>query len=91
MLRYVRGIERRLTKLPDDPSRDQQRMRTIAPLERRYATFVKRLDPGAITPEIIEVGWMLEELRISEFAQTLGTPKPVSPPRVVRALSALGA
>ncbi|MFZ4812499.1 MAG: DUF3418 domain-containing protein, partial [Ilumatobacteraceae bacterium] len=91
VLRYVRGIERRLTKLPDDPSRDQQRMRTIAPLERRYATFVKRLDPGAITPEIIEVGWMLEELRISEFAQTLGTPKPVSPPRVVRALSALGA
>jgi ATP-dependent helicase HrpA len=88
IVRYVRGIERRLEKLPDDPRRDQQRLIEVHALEQRYSRLLRRLDRAAITPEVIEIGWMLEELRISVFAQALGTSFPVSPQRIIKALTA---
>ncbi|MEX1106530.1 MAG: ATP-dependent RNA helicase HrpA [Ilumatobacteraceae bacterium] len=90
ILRYVRGIDRRLEKLLADPARDQQRMRAIAALEGRYATFVTALPASAVTSEVIELGWMFEELRIAEFAQVLGNPRPVSVQRIMRELTRLG-
>jgi ATP-dependent helicase HrpA len=90
ILRYVRGIDRRLEKLPADPLRDQQRMRGIVALEQRYASFVSALPASAVTAEVIELGWMFEELRIAEFAQVLGNPRPVSVQRIVRELARLG-
>ena len=44
-----------------------------------------------MTAHVIDVGWMIEELRVSLFAQTLGTPKPVSVQRIGRAIDALDA
>ncbi len=88
--RYVRGIDRRLDKLPIDPARDQQRMRALVALERRYASFVSSLPPDAVTEDVIALGWLLEELRISVFAQVLGTARPVSATRVVKELARLG-
>ena len=90
VLRYVRGIERRLEKLPDDPTRDQYRLREITALERRYGTMLQKMARSAVTPDVIEIGWMLEELRISVYAQVLGTPKAVSPQRIVKELARLG-
>ena len=90
VLRYLRGIDRRLDKLPDDPARDQRRLRDVVALERRYAALLDRLERGAITPEVIELGWSLEELRISEFAQVIGTARPVSPAGIAAELTRLG-
>jgi ATP-dependent helicase HrpA len=89
LLRYVRGIGRRLDKLPESPGRDQQLMREAIAVERRYAKFVSGLAPSQRTREVVEVGWTLEELRVSLFAQTLGTPVPVSVKRIEKALTGL--
>ncbi len=89
VLRYVRGIERRLEKLPEDPVRDQQRTREVRELEQRYARWVESLPPSKVTQPVVELGWMLEELRVSLFAQSLGTAVPVSAQRVTRELARL--
>ena len=91
LVRYVRGIERRLDKLTADAQRDQHRLRPIVVLERRYADLLKRLGRGPVAPELIELGWLLEELRVSEFAQMLGVPVAVSHQRISRELARFGA
>jgi ATP-dependent helicase HrpA len=89
VVRYVRGIERRLEKLPEDPGRDLQRIREASAVEQRYVRFIGALAPSRITPAVLELGWMLEELRVSLFAQTLGTPVPVSVKRIDKELQRL--
>jgi ATP-dependent helicase HrpA len=84
VLRYVRAIDRRLDKLPEDPARDRERMVRIQRLAEDYraAAVASNAPPSARE----EVRWMLEELRVSTFAQVLGTPGPVSEQRVRRAI-----
>ncbi len=84
--RYLRGIERRLEKLPTEPTRDLQRTADIAWITGEYASALASLPPGTSSPALREVRWMIEELRVSFFAQTLGTAHPVSLKRVTRAL-----
>ena len=91
LVRYVKAIDHRLAKLPEDPPRDAARLRDVAALERRYIAFLRRLHRDEITPEIVEVGWLLEELRVATFAQQLGTAKSVSVTRLTKELAALGA
>ena len=86
VLRYLRGLDRRLDKLPDDPARDERKMRQVIALERQYVALLDRLGRGGVTADVIELGWMLEELRISEFAQVVGTKRPVSPQRIASEL-----
>ncbi|MEY7970694.1 ATP-dependent RNA helicase HrpA [Saccharomonospora xinjiangensis] len=87
LVRYVRGIERRLDKLPSDPARDVERLRDIAWLRQEYQAVVDALPPRTDpSPELAEIPWMIEELRVSFFAQTLGTAYPVSLKRVLKAL-----
>jgi ATP-dependent helicase HrpA len=90
LLRYVRGIERRLEKLPEDPGRDQQRQREVAAVEATYGRFLASLAPSQVTPEVVELGWMTEELRVSVFAQSLGTAGSVSAKRIQREIQRLG-
>jgi ATP-dependent helicase HrpA len=90
VVRYVRGIERRLDKLAGEVPRDLQRMRQVVLLEQRYAALVRSLDRARTTAEVVELGWMLEELRISVFAQSLGTNGSVSAQRIERELTRLG-
>ena len=52
---------------------------------------LRRLHRDEVTPGIVEIGWLLEELRVATFAQQLGTPKSVSVQRLTKELSALGA
>ena len=90
VLRYVKAIEFRLGKLPEAPHKDQAHLRDVLALERRYTDLLRRTPRGAITAEMVEVGWMLEELRVSVFAQSLGAARGTSATRIVKALQTLG-
>ena len=79
--RYLQAIEQRLEKSGRDPKRDAQLAAQIAPLEARYRERVKA-ERGARRPGDDEYRWMLEELRVSLFAQQLKTRMPVSARRL---------
>ncbi|MCQ1952877.1 ATP-dependent RNA helicase HrpA [Arthrobacter sp. zg-Y238] len=86
--RYLAGIERRLEKLPGNVQRDGLSMAVIHRLEDEYDDAVAALAPGRGTPpELAEVRWLIEELRISFFAQELGTARTVSEKRIRTALN----
>ena len=85
VLRYLQGMLRRLETLPRNPERDRQRMEVVQRLEQECDALRGAVSPAALT----EVRWMLEELRVSLFAQGLGTPYPVSEKRILRAIDDL--
>jgi ATP-dependent helicase HrpA len=90
--RYLNGIGRRLDKLPLAPRRDLGFAHSVQALQRRLddATITARQEgmPMACLVALEEVRWMIEELRVSLFAQSLGTKTPVSEERVLRAIDA---
>jgi ATP-dependent helicase HrpA len=79
--RYLKGVQLRLDKLRGDPARDAQRLAELRPLEQRWSRRVAELK-GAPDARLDEYRWLLEELRISFFAQELKTPQPVSTKRL---------
>jgi ATP-dependent helicase HrpA len=86
--RYLRAAERRLERLPNAPAPDLDRMRSIHELEEAYRARLAAIGPGEPVPESLgEVKWMLEELRVSHFAQHLGTRGPVSAKRIRAAIA----
>ncbi|MBO0747204.1 MAG: ATP-dependent RNA helicase HrpA, partial [Acidimicrobiaceae bacterium] len=85
--RYLLAAERRLDLLVADPARDRARMVRVQRLERAYRAATTG-DRGA-TAEARDARWLLEELRVSLFAQSLGTRGQVSEDRVRRAVAAL--
>ena len=86
--RYLAGIERRLEKLPDEPHRDRERMARIQQVQQAYQQALDRLPAGRPAGEpLLQVRWMIEELRVSYFAQALRTPYPVSEQRISRVLN----
>jgi ATP-dependent helicase HrpA len=84
LMRYLEGIERRLDKLPTGFDRDFDNLRRVQRLERRYGELLGALGPAADDEDVEAIGWMIEELRISYFAQGLGTAQPVSEKRILR-------
>ncbi|QWF78077.1 ATP-dependent RNA helicase HrpA [Amycolatopsis sp. CA-230715] len=89
VVRYLRGIERRIDKLRTDPARDIERLREVAWVTEEYQRLLDAVPPGTSpSPALRDVRWMIEELRVSFFAQTLGTAHPVSVKRVLRAMDA---
>jgi len=83
--RYLKGAGLRLEKLRADPARDATRARELAPLETAYRREVAaQARHGALPAELEQFGWLLEELRVSLFAQELKTPVPVSPKRLAK-------
>jgi ATP-dependent helicase HrpA len=88
LVRYLRGIEQRLEKVGANAMRDRSGMAIVQTLTDEYEKRLKAVPAGKYpSPELLEVRWMLEELRISLFAQTLGTPYPVSDKRIRKALT----
>jgi len=83
LLRYLEGIELRLDKLPTGADRDFDNLRRVQRLERRYGELLGALGPNA-DEDAEAIRWMIEELRISYFAQGLGTAQPVSEKRILR-------
>jgi ATP-dependent helicase HrpA len=76
LLRYLRAIERRLDKLPSATDRDLRAMDQVHEVRDEW-------EAAGAPPH---VRWMIEELRVSLFAQQLGTPYPVSAKRIYQAL-----
>ena len=82
--RYLKAITLRLEKLRSDPARDAARMAELRPHEQRYWRLVSERK-GATDARMQEFRWLLEELRVSFFAQELRTPQPVSVKRLDKA------
>ncbi|MGL4601808.1 MAG: DUF3418 domain-containing protein, partial [Plesiomonas sp.] len=81
--RYLNAIERRLEKLPTDPNRDRAQMLKVESVQKEYQLLLGKVPKGQPVPDKVQdLRWMLEELRVSLFAQQLGTPYPVSDKRV---------
>jgi ATP-dependent helicase HrpA len=86
--RYLRAIALRLDKCRSDPARDAQRMAEVRAQEQRYWRLVSERK-GACDERMLEFRWLLEELRVSFFAQELRTPQPVSLKRLDKAWAQL--
>jgi ATP-dependent helicase HrpA len=86
--RYLKAIALRLDKLKTDPARDAQRMGEIAQLQTPYLRELAARK-GVADPRLEEFRWLLEELRVSLFAQELRTPMPVSAKRLAKTWESL--
>jgi ATP-dependent helicase HrpA len=81
--RYLRAAEQRLDRLLHAAARDRERMQELAPLAARWSERASAMRAaGRRDPRLEEIRWMLEELRVSLFAQQLGTAYPVSVKRI---------
>jgi ATP-dependent helicase HrpA len=87
--RYQKAITARLEKYRADPARDSARQKELQPLEQRYWRLVAERK-GVADDRLQEFRWLLEELRVSFFAQELRTPQPVSVKRLEKAWAQLG-
>jgi ATP-dependent helicase HrpA len=88
--RYLRGLVMRLDKVRADPARDLQRLAELRPIEQRFQRRVADAR-GATDARLDEFRWLLEELRVSLFAQELRTPQPVSVKRLEKVWSQISA
>ncbi|MEK6421759.1 MAG: ATP-dependent RNA helicase HrpA [Burkholderia gladioli] len=79
--RYLKGIAMRIDKLKADAARDARQLAEFAPLNQQYQRALSQRG-GAADARLTEFRWLLEELRISLFAQELRTPMPVSVKRL---------
>ncbi|MCA8303563.1 ATP-dependent RNA helicase HrpA [Burkholderia seminalis] len=79
--RYLKGIALRIDKLKADPARDAKQSADLLPLVQQYQRAVSQRG-GVADARLAEFRWLLEELRISLFAQELRTPMPVSVKRL---------
>jgi ATP-dependent helicase HrpA len=86
--RYLKAIVLRLDKLRADPARDSARLAELRPQEQRYWRLVAERK-GAVDEPMEDYRWLLEELRVSFFAQELRTPQPVSAKRLDKLWSQL--
>jgi ATP-dependent helicase HrpA len=85
--RYLRAMRLRGERLRQDPAKDQQRMLQVLPYWRAY---LQQRAAGADPAALDELRWLIEEWRVSLFAQELKTAVPVSAKRLAKALAALG-
>ena len=88
LARYLKAITLRLEKYRADPARDAARMAELRPQEQRYWRLVAERK-GTVDERMLEFRWLLEELRVSFFAQELRTPQPVSVKRLDKAWTQL--
>jgi ATP-dependent helicase HrpA len=90
VVRYLRAMVHRLEKLPANAARDELWMRQVAAVTAEYEQLRAQVpDTGAPDDPVRRIRWMVEELRVSLFAQVVGTPRPVSEQRVYKAIDQL--
>ncbi|MBC9719094.1 ATP-dependent RNA helicase HrpA [Streptomyces sp. TRM66268-LWL] len=89
LLRYLVAADRRLQQMPTAAQRDTARMEKVHEMQDEYAWLLEQLPQGRPVPqEVLEIRWMIEELRVSYFAHALGTAYPISDKRIVKAVDA---
>ncbi|MFW2355034.1 ATP-dependent RNA helicase HrpA [Hydrogenophaga sp.] len=86
--RYLKAVQLRLDKLRADPARDASRLAELRPQDQRFWRLVAERK-GVQDARLQELRWLLEELRVSFFAQELRTPQPVSVKRLDKAWAQL--
>ena len=84
--RYLKAMRLRGERLRQDPAKDQQRMLQVMPYWRAY---LQHRAAGNDPAKLAELRWLIEEWRVSLFAQELKTAEPVSAKRLAKALGAL--
>ena len=88
--RYLTAIGRRLDRLPHGVEADRKRMLQVHAVEDAYDDVVRALPPARRdAADVRDIGWQIEELRVSLWAQQLGTPRSVSEQRIYRAIDAV--
>ncbi|MER6671934.1 ATP-dependent RNA helicase HrpA [Streptomyces sp. NPDC000983] len=90
LMRYLVAVDRRLQQMPANVQRDTTRMEKVHEMQDEYAWLLEQMPQGRPVPrQVLDVRWMIEELRVSYFAHALGTAYPVSDKRIVKAIDAL--
>lgn len=86
--RYLNGMVERLKTLGSEPGKDRSRMTEYERMAAQFADAGGTIPlPRDAAPNLVETRWLLEEYRVSVFAQRLGTAQPVSPQRITKALA----
>ncbi|MGW5257380.1 ATP-dependent RNA helicase HrpA [Streptomyces sp. NPDC004012] len=89
LMRYLVAADRRLQQMPPNVQRDTTRMAKVQEMRDEYAWLLEQLPQGRPVPQpVLDIRWMIEELRVSYFAHALGTAYPVSDKRIVKAIDA---
>ncbi|MFD5033161.1 ATP-dependent RNA helicase HrpA [Streptomyces sp. NPDC058405] len=89
LMRYLVAVDRRLQQMPTGVQRDTTRMEKVHEMQDEYAWLLEQLPRGRPVPQqVLDIRWMIEELRVSYFAHALGTAQPVSDKRIVKAIDA---
>ncbi|MGW4440188.1 ATP-dependent RNA helicase HrpA [Streptomyces sp. NPDC004596] len=89
LMRYLVAADRRLQQMPTGVQRDTTRMEKVHEMQDEYAWLLEQLPQGRPVPQqVLDIRWMIEELRVSYFAHALGTAYPVSDKRIVKAIDA---
>lgn len=90
LARYLTAIRRRLDMLPHALQADRQRMQRVAAVQDAYDELTQALSPARRSAaDVRDIARQIEELRVSLWAQQLGTPRPVSEQRIYRAIEAV--
>ncbi|WP_033321410.1 ATP-dependent RNA helicase HrpA [Streptomyces yerevanensis] len=89
LMRYLVAADRRLQQMPTNVQRDTTRMAKVHEMQDEYAWLLEQMPQGRPVPQqVLDIRWMIEELRVSYFAHALGTAYPVSDKRIVKAIDA---
>ena len=89
LLRYLQAIDKRMDKLVQDMNRDRAAMLRVEQVQQAYQQLLAKLPKSKpISDEVAEIRYMIEELRVSLFAQQLGTKYQVSDKRVLAIINA---
>ncbi|MGW3629090.1 ATP-dependent RNA helicase HrpA [Streptomyces sp. NPDC005122] len=90
LMRYLVAADRRLQQMPTSVQRDTTRMAKVHEMQDEYAWLLEQMPQGRPVPQqVLDIRWMIEELRVSYFAHALGTAYPVSDKRIVKAIDAV--
>jgi ATP-dependent helicase HrpA len=90
LMRYLVAADRRLQQMPTNVQRDTTRMEKVHEMRDEYAWLLEQLPQGRPVPQqVLDIRWMIEELRVSYFAHALGTAYPISDKRIVKAIDTL--
>ena len=90
LTRYLTAVGRRLERLPQGVNADRERMARVHAVQEAYDELQQALSPmRAAADDVRDVARMIEELRVSLWAQQLGTARPVSEQRIYRAIDAV--
>jgi ATP-dependent helicase HrpA len=89
LMRYLVAADRRLQQMPTNVQRDTTRMQKVHEMQDEYAWLLEQMPQGRpVASSVLDIRWMIEELRVSYFAHALGTAYPVSDKRIVKAIDA---